>query len=421
MDRPAGRACVRRGLLAVAALAAALAVAPAAGAHATLTTTEPANDAVLEQAPRQIVLHFDEPVESSFGSVRVYDSQARRVDRGDEERPDERTIAAPLDDRLARGTYTVTWRATSADAHPVSGAFVFHVQAPGREPVRDRRSGARRRDAAERERALHVRALPRLRRLFLVVGGAVALATILQGPQPLLRRVLAVAGVALAIVALLGIVLQGAAAGGFGLGEAASWESVRAVLETRFGRVWLAQGLLGLLVAALALSRVPAPALLLPAALLVTDAVALGPCPSQRRALARLRRRPRRRRRRLDRWARLPRRRARSGRRGGAGRSRRLRCRASRVSRSGRSPRCSWRESSTATSSSARGVASGTRRTGCSCWRRSRSSCRCSRSAPTTTAVPCRGCRRTPPPRWSGGASSGWRWPSSRSWWRSSG
>ncbi len=200
MDRPAGRACVRRGLLAVAALAAAFAVAPAAGAHATLTTTEPANDAVLEQAPRQVVLRFDEPVESSFGSVRVYDSQARRVDRGDVERPDERTIAAPLDGRLARGTYTVTWRATSADAHPVSGAFVFHVQAPGANP-----SGIAAQvlgDGTPRNVSVlftFVRFLDFVA-LFLVVGGAVALATILQGPQPLLRRVLAVAGVALGVV-----------------------------------------------------------------------------------------------------------------------------------------------------------------------------------------------------------------------------
>ncbi len=269
MVRPAGRACARRGALAVAALAAVFALAPAAGAHATLTTTEPANDAVLEQAPRQVVLHFNEPVESSFGSVRVYDSQARRVDRGSVDRPDERTISAPLDRRLTRGTYTVTWRATSADSHPVSGAFVFHVEAPGANP-----SGIAAQvlgDGTPRTVSVlftSVRFLDFVA-LFLVVGGAVALAVILRGPQPLLRRALAAAGVVLAVTALCGIVLQGAAAGGFGLREAASWDSVQAVLETRFGRVWLAQAVLGLVVAVLALSRLLAVVLLLPAALLV--------------------------------------------------------------------------------------------------------------------------------------------------------
>ena len=65
----------------------ALALVPAAGAHARLITTEPANDAVLEQSPRFVLLRFDEPVETSFGAIRVYDSRARRVDAGKVERP----------------------------------------------------------------------------------------------------------------------------------------------------------------------------------------------------------------------------------------------------------------------------------------------------------------------------------------------
>jgi copper transport protein len=269
MTGPAGRVRARRGLLAAAALVAALAVAPAAGAHAMLTTTEPANDAVLEQAPREVILRFNESVESSFGNVRVYDSQARRVDRGRVERPDGRTITAPLAEHLARGTYTVTWRVTSADSHPISGAFVFHVDAPGANPagiaaqVLD--------DGTPRTVSVLftvVRFLDFVA-LFLVVGGAVALAAILRGSQAGLRRALAVAGVALAVCALLGIVLQGAAAGGLGLRNAASWDSVRLVLETQFGRVWLVQGLLGLVVAAFAVSGLPALALLVPAVLLV--------------------------------------------------------------------------------------------------------------------------------------------------------
>ena len=126
---------------------AALALVPAAGAHARLMTTDPANDAVLEQSPRSVLLRFDEPVETAFGAIRVYDARARRVDSGEVERPSETEARIALDRRLARGTYTATWRVVSADGHPVSGAFVFHVGAPGREPGRDRRAGARRRNA----------------------------------------------------------------------------------------------------------------------------------------------------------------------------------------------------------------------------------------------------------------------------------
>ena len=95
-----------------------------------------------------VLLRFDEPVETAFGAIRVYDARAHRVDSGEVERPSEKEARIALDRRLAQGTYTVTWRAVSADGHPVSGAFVFHVGAPGANPGRRRGAGARRRDAA---------------------------------------------------------------------------------------------------------------------------------------------------------------------------------------------------------------------------------------------------------------------------------
>jgi copper transport protein len=93
-----------------------------------------------------------------------------------------------------------------------------------------------------------------------------------------LLGLLAGAAGALALVALAGIVLQGAAAGGFGLGEALNWDVGRAVLETRFGEVWALQA--GLAVAAVVLLlvgrrvAVVAAAALVPAAgLLLTPAL----------------------------------------------------------------------------------------------------------------------------------------------------
>ena len=135
MDGHPSRRSYRPVLVAVAAILVALALVPAAGAHARLITTEPANDAVLEQSPRFVLLRFDEPVETAFGAIRVYDSRARRVDAGKVERPSEKEARIKLERRLARGTYTATWRVVSADGHPVSGAFVFHVGAPSANPA----------------------------------------------------------------------------------------------------------------------------------------------------------------------------------------------------------------------------------------------------------------------------------------------
>jgi copper transport protein len=54
-----------------------------------------------------------------------------------------------------------------------------------------------------------------------------------------LRTVLGVLGLVLALVSLVGIVFQGATAGGFGLLDALDWDVLSAVLDSRFGEVWL--------------------------------------------------------------------------------------------------------------------------------------------------------------------------------------
>ena len=118
-------------LLAVASAAVLVALASAApaGAHAVLVETQPGNGTVLETWPDRVLLRFNEPVDASLGALRVYDSDAERVDSGQTSRPDAQTVAIELGDRpLARGTYTVAWRIVSADSHPLHGAFVFSVK-----------------------------------------------------------------------------------------------------------------------------------------------------------------------------------------------------------------------------------------------------------------------------------------------------
>jgi copper transport protein len=277
MDVRPSRDASRLVLVAVAAVVAVLASAPAAGAHARLLTTEPPNDAVLDEGPGFVLLRFDEPVETAFGGIRVYDAQARRVDSGEVERPSEREARIELDRRLARGTYTATWRAVSADGHPISGAFVFHVGAPGANPAgiaaQVLEGGA---PTAVTVLFSVVRALDFLL-LLLVVGGVVMLVVGLGRASTRTRgrlvRLLVAASVALAATALGGIVLQGAAAGGFGLLEAADADVVSAVLGTRFGETWAVQAMLAVAtaLALLVTARAPRwlPGALAPAVLLL--------------------------------------------------------------------------------------------------------------------------------------------------------
>ena len=222
----------------LAAVLLALAAAPSTAAHAVLLETEPANDSVLEESPMHVVLRFDEPVETALGSVRVYDASGRRVDGGDVMRASSDAVGTRIDGELPKGTYTVTWRVISADSDPIKGAFVFHVQEPGAQP-----SGI----AAQvlEGTPLVVSVLYTGGRfvdfalLLFCVGGIVALVVALPSADAALRRrlhgVLAVAAFALALVALAGVVLQGAAAGGLPLREAARWDAISSVAGTRFG------------------------------------------------------------------------------------------------------------------------------------------------------------------------------------------
>src|SRR5918996_54208 len=120
--------------LASLALVATLAIAPPASAHSTLLETEPPRDRVVEHAPKRVVLHFDEPVETALGSITVYDGDGERVDAGEIMRPAPESVAVAIEGELERGTYTVAWRVISADSDPINGAWVFHVQAPGPQP-----------------------------------------------------------------------------------------------------------------------------------------------------------------------------------------------------------------------------------------------------------------------------------------------
>ena len=224
--------------LALLALLAALALAPAAWAHSTLLETEPPRDRVVEHSPKEVVLHFDEPVETALGSIIVYDGEGERVDAGEIMRPRPESVAVAIEGELERGTYTVAWRVISADSDPINGAWVFHVEEPGAQP-----SGVA---AQVLEDTPFVTSAFYLGGRFLdfalllaCVGGTAALVYALRfAAEPVRRRLLAIVAVlaaALAVVSLVELGLQGAAAAGTSLGQGFEWESVSSVTETKFG------------------------------------------------------------------------------------------------------------------------------------------------------------------------------------------
>jgi len=122
-------------LLGLSALWLSLLCTPAL-AHARLIQTDPADGERLSWPPEQVQLRFNEPIEAAFTPVKVFGPQGGRIDRDNARvAPDDaRVLVVDLKDLSEghpTGVYTVEWRVTSADGHPVNGSYEFTVTDPG--------------------------------------------------------------------------------------------------------------------------------------------------------------------------------------------------------------------------------------------------------------------------------------------------
>jgi copper transport protein len=113
-------------LLLVALLLPA-AVPDAASAHAVLLDSQPADGASLAEAPAQLVLRFSEPV--ARVSVRLIGQNGSALaDVWFEARDAMLPVTPP--GLLAPGSYFLSYRVTSLDAHAVGATLLFGVAAP---------------------------------------------------------------------------------------------------------------------------------------------------------------------------------------------------------------------------------------------------------------------------------------------------
>jgi copper transport protein len=108
-----------------------VAMAPGtAAAHALVQSSDPADGALLQTAPRQVVVTFTEAPDPHLSSLHVLDRSGKDVDSGSSAAvPGEpRKLRVSLPVSLSRGVYTVTWRAISrVDGHVTAGSFSFGV------------------------------------------------------------------------------------------------------------------------------------------------------------------------------------------------------------------------------------------------------------------------------------------------------
>jgi copper transport protein len=274
--------------LAIVATVVAATALPA-GAHASLLSVDPQPGGVYDDAPAAVTLRFTEPVETSLGGVRVFDGAGNRIDSGPPIHPGGRgsEVRSKLPD-LDDGTYVVTWRVTSADSHPVEGAFTFQV---GAEATAANPRGLAARLLSEQGGSTTVGLLYTLDRgllfvgLALLIGGSVFVSAVFRPARDTRRgrRIVWFGWALAAIVSVAGIGLEGAYGAALPLSKVFQPSVWGDVLDTRYGKVALLR--LALLALAFPLVRIalrpgrtlprwwPVPAALVGVALAVTPGV----------------------------------------------------------------------------------------------------------------------------------------------------
>ncbi|MDN5772144.1 MAG: copper resistance protein CopC [Microlunatus sp.] len=116
----------RWGLITVlVGLMSALAAGPA-WAHNALISTSPGDGTTVSKPPSSVVLTFNEPAIAT-GTRLLVSGPTGSVAVGDPKLVDN-TVQQDLAPDLVAGQYTVEWRVTSTDGHPINGSFSFTVR-----------------------------------------------------------------------------------------------------------------------------------------------------------------------------------------------------------------------------------------------------------------------------------------------------
>lgn len=109
-----------------------LALPSAVFAHAALIAAEPADNAVLTQAPKTFSLTFNEPVSPLKLTLVRPDGTPFGLSDIHADGP---TLAIEAPEGLGDGTHVLSWRVVSADGHPVGGSLLFSIGAPSAAPA----------------------------------------------------------------------------------------------------------------------------------------------------------------------------------------------------------------------------------------------------------------------------------------------
>jgi copper resistance protein C len=100
--------------------------APVAAAHAARIATDPAENAALAAGPQRVSATFNEQMQPEFAAMTVVGPDGNLWNTGDPQ-VQGAVLSVGVRPLGPEGTYTVNYRVTSADGHPVSGSWTFRL------------------------------------------------------------------------------------------------------------------------------------------------------------------------------------------------------------------------------------------------------------------------------------------------------
>ncbi|RAJ66434.1 copper transport protein [Streptomyces sp. Amel2xB2] len=232
---------------ALCALLTVLGTAAPAAAHAVQTGSTPEEGLVVKSPPKQVTVTFSEGVSMSDGSIRVLGPDGKRLDTSKVTVVPGKanTRAVGLKPDGPKGTYTVAWKAVSADSHPVSGAFTFSVGRPSETSanVADESQGT---GGGPVGALYHVGRYAAYAGFVLLVGGAafVLLCRPREASVRALRRLVVTGWLTLTVATLLMLLLRNSYTGTGQLSEVFDLGGLRTVLGSKPGAALAARLLL---------------------------------------------------------------------------------------------------------------------------------------------------------------------------------
>lgn len=122
---------VKRLVLLVTALVATMTLSVGtAAAHSVAMSSNPEDGAQIATAPEQVSVTFNEDLQEQFAALTVVGPDGNLWSKSDPviEGP---TISVEIDGLGPVGEYTIAYRVTSADGHPVSGTRTFTLTEEG--------------------------------------------------------------------------------------------------------------------------------------------------------------------------------------------------------------------------------------------------------------------------------------------------